>query len=69
MNLELRGTVIYNADISSYIRRMSTINENLIKSPETDKIFKLSAIKEFDESKIGSKMDHFVVFNVLFPLQ
>lgn len=65
MNLELRGTVIYNADISSYIRRMSTINENLIKSPETDKIFKLSAIKEFDESKIEIKIDYFLKFYLL----
>ncbi|KAH9417296.1 Rap guanine nucleotide exchange factor 4 [Dermatophagoides pteronyssinus] len=51
LNLEMRGTIVYKADNSNSVRRMSNINEALFaKSPdETDKIFKLTAIKEFDE--------------------
>lgn len=50
----MRGTIVYKADNSNSVRRMSNINEALFAQPpaDTDKIFKLTAIKEFDESKL-----------------
>jgi len=53
MNMEMRGTFVWKADNSNSVRRMSNINESFLTSMETnpEKVTKLTAIKEFDESE------------------
>lgn len=52
VNLEARGTLVWKADSSNSVRRMSNINENLLTNTEAnpEKTAKLAAIKDFDES-------------------
>lgn len=52
-DLEMRGTFVWKADNSNSVRRMSNVSEDLVASMQSnsDKFAKLSAIKEFDESR------------------
>ena len=49
---------MWKADNSNSVRRMSYINESLLTNMQnnSDKVAKLCAIKEFDESKWRSKV-------------
>lgn len=53
-NLEMRGIFVWKADNSNSVRRMSNINENLLANIEAnqEKSAKMTAIKDFDESKL-----------------
>ena len=50
----MRGIFVWKADNSNSVRRMSNINENLLANIEAnqEKSAKMTAIKDFDESKL-----------------